>query len=151
MFGANPQEVTSLVVRANLALGLSQRQFAERLSSSLRTVSRWTAGKSYPSNQQLRLIVQLVYPRDPAIAAALARATGATVEELVPHAGAAVAPRRAPLPLLLDNVVHAAAEAMDLSPRLARRGLAAAFARARELGVTLEEAAQGLDSPPARD
>ncbi|MDP9001553.1 MAG: hypothetical protein M3O46_15745, partial [Myxococcota bacterium] len=45
---------------------------------------------------------------------------------------------------LIDAVVCAAAEALDVSPRAVRPALLAAFARASELGLTLERSLEGL-------
>jgi hypothetical protein len=100
-------------------------------------------------------LVVALYPVDATLARLLAPYARTTVEAL----GLVVAPPPPvvePAPgtvlessssLLADSVVCAAGTAIDLSPRLAREALLAAFIRARQIGFTLEtlEAALRLD------
>ena len=51
---------------------------------------------------------------------------------------------------MVDVVVCAAAEALDVSPRAVRPALLAAFQRAREAGLTLEQVEKAL-SPEVKD
>jgi hypothetical protein len=135
------------VTRAQLAAGLTQERLGEAVGASRRTVSRWGARASSPSDAQLVEMVRLVHAKNAVVAAELAGAMG---ETLVSLGIVAPLPPAAPPPppaLLLEGVVHAAAHAMDLSPRIVRTGLRAAFTRARELGTTIEalEAALAIE------
>jgi hypothetical protein len=156
-----------IVARAHLAVGGSQAAFGELLGASRRTVTRWIGKESTPSETQVVEMARLVYPRDAELAARIAEQVGATLESL----GIVVPPPPPPVveplvveqaPLvpcgppaktlgaaqLIDGIVCAAAEAMDLSPRALRPALLAAFKKALELGVTLEEAEGALSSSP---
>lgn len=65
-------------------------------------------------------------------------------------AAAAPAPRpRPPTQLLVEAVVCAAADAMRTTPASVRDALRAAFSRAREMGLTLEEMSEVLSPRPA--
>ena len=145
MRAASPKVVSPLVRRSLTALGVRQKKLAEMLSTSLRTVSRWAGGSTSPSAAQMTKLAALVLPRDRALAAQIAAASGATLESLglVPPAPPPPPPRP-PVPQMIEGVVFAAAEAADLSPRAVGPALLAAFARASAVGLTLEEAVGGL-------
>jgi hypothetical protein len=61
------------------------------------------------------------------------------------HAALAARPEQ-----LVENVIYAAAEAMDVSPRAMRGAIAAAFARAKELGLDVAGVDRVLAAPPVR-
>jgi transcriptional regulator with XRE-family HTH domain len=135
---------TDFFTVAQIALGLTQEQLGSRLGISRRTAQR-RAGGGTPSYEVLPLI-GLVYPHDPKLAAEMAASMGKTLEELgiglqTPAAADVAAPPSLPsLPDgVVDAVVCAAAEAMELLPRDVRPGLLAALARAREIGVGAEQ------------
>jgi hypothetical protein len=142
-------KAAEVVVRAHLAVGGSQEAFGARFGAARRTVSRWVASQSTPSYDTLIAMVAEVYAKDPAVAAALAVGMGSTLEELgivtpappppPPPAPPPPSPAVAHPGLALEGIVHAAADAMDLSPRVVRAGLAAAFRRARELGASVSD------------
>jgi len=52
--------------------------------------------------------------------------------------------------VLLDSVVCAAAEAMGVAPQAARPAVLAAFARAKEAGMTMEGVIAGLAPAKAK-
>jgi hypothetical protein len=83
----------------------------------------------------------LVHPVDAALAAEIAAAGGTTLDALglVP-ATAPAAPHGSggPPDRVVDAVVCAAAEAMQVMPQSVRPAVLAAFACARELGLTVE-------------
>ncbi|MBV9946138.1 MAG: helix-turn-helix transcriptional regulator [Myxococcales bacterium] len=149
------REAVAFVTQAQFALGLTQETIAERLGISRRTVSRWVAGGSRPDARQLAELARAVHPLDAALAAKLAAEAGQTLEELglatprtAPAPDAASARPFPPLPMLVEAVVCAAADAMELPPSVVRKGLRSAVARARSLGLTLEEVERAL-SPGA--
>ena len=152
-------EAVGLAYQAQRALGLTQLELAGLLGLSRRTVSRWGANRSRPSASELQKLARAVHPKDPALAARLAREGGETLESLgivAPPAPVVAAPSPAPVVavrpfpparLVVESVVCAAAEAMQASPAAVRGVLRAAFARARGLGLTVEEMDEALTQP----
>jgi len=94
---------------------------------------------------RLRRFLSTVYPVDAALAAEIAAAGGTTLEALgvlPPPPPPAPAPPP-PVPVtppdrVVDAVVCAAAEAMQVMPQAVRPAVLAAFACARELGLTVD-------------
>jgi UDP-N-acetylmuramyl pentapeptide synthase len=124
---------------------------AEHLGVSRRSVSRWTSEGTRLSRAQIEVVARLAYREDAGLAAEIAQAAGETLVSLgleaadVAARGASPAPAKPSIhPKLADAVVCAAAEAIDVSPRLARRALLAALASAREVGMTMEELERAL-------
>jgi len=161
----NPSDdVFPLLIEAQRLLNLNQEQLANLIGSSRRTVSRWWAHQSWPSNGQLHTIAREIFPLDARLAAAIAHEGGATLEALglVAPAPTAAAPAPAPqapgppprtfppIALMVDSILHAAiqvARAQSGAPTEAeavREVLRAAFSRARGLGLTVEEVDQAL-------
>jgi transcriptional regulator with XRE-family HTH domain len=136
----------ALVARAQARLGMTHRQFGEALGASERTATRWAAGRSSVGVPKLRTLARLVHPRDPALAAELAEATSATLESLgiVAPPAPAPAPPAADASVLVDVVVCAAADALSMAPSAVRGALLAAFARARELGLSVEDVEKAI-------
>jgi transcriptional regulator with XRE-family HTH domain len=135
-------EVSPLISRARLVLGMSQAQLGDMLGAARRTVIRWNTG-SRPSAAQVITLAKAVHPKDPALASALARAAGARLEEI-----GLGAPKAPPSPLAkesaIDSIVCAAATASVGTPQAARAGLLAGLDRAKALGVSAEELASAL-------
>jgi len=158
-------DVHGLVVRARMALGMTQKQLAEMLGASLRTASRWEGGGSYPDHRQVGQLARAVHPKDAMLAGALAGEAGTTLEALglvVPKSPSPpsppVPPPRSfpPIELMVDSVILAAVDAIAShadSPLQERSVLLdvlrAAISRARRLGLTLEEVDGVLSHPPA--
>ena len=143
------RDLNALTVRAQLALGLPHREFGALLGSSQRTSERWSADESTPSRAQLGELAKHVRAKDPALAAEIAAAIGLPIEVASP-APSPAAPSPSPTRAisaaeLVDLVVCAAAETMDVSPRAIRPALRAAFARARELALDVATLATALD------
>jgi DNA-binding XRE family transcriptional regulator len=170
--------LVAMLIEARRLLGMSQGELGELLGSSRRSGQRWDGGRSSPTPKQLHALSALVHPKDPELAAQIAMAGGSTLEQLgivppppppaplarpippprppPPVSAPAPAPPPSPPPPedVVDAVVCAAAEAIDVMPRTIRPALLAAFRRARRLGLdvaTVERAlggdASGLDSP----
>lgn len=131
-----PKSRAELMIRGRVALGISNKELAERMGCSRRTMQRWMARQSYIVPVELAKLAGLVAPHDRALAEEIAQTAGQTLEAL---GHAPPAPPRPPLPHLGHAVVCVAAEAMDLSPRALRPALHAAFKCARDLGLTVEE------------
>jgi len=133
----------ALVGRAEGALGMTHRQFGVALGASERTAARWHAGSSSIGIQALRKLAVLVYPRNAALAAEIAAACSETLASLGVVVPAPVFPRLAPH-LMADLVLCAAAEAAAVPPATARAALFAAFARMKEVGLTVAEMESAL-------
>jgi len=141
------ERLPALLVEAQHTLLYSQTELGELVGVSRRTVWRWQGGQSSPDQRELLIIIRKVHAIDAPLAARLAAARGGTLESLgVVPPKALEKPTEKPDPLadpiqrraFVDAVVCAAAEAVDVSPRVARRVLAIAVARARETGVSLD-------------
>jgi hypothetical protein len=142
----------TLLVLAAKALSMTYAELAKLLGVSKRTIIRWMQQSG--GNADWRLLAEKVFPCDSALAARLASHAGETLQSLglvppaapPPPASAPTLPPRFTMPHIVDSIVCAAAEASDVSPRAVRATLLAAFARARELGLTaldVEEALRG--------
>jgi transcriptional regulator with XRE-family HTH domain len=158
-------DVHGLIVRARMALGMTQKDLAEMLGVSLRTASRWEGGGSHPDREQVGRLARAVHPKDAVLAGALAGEAGTTLEALglvVPRSPSPPLPQAPPprafppIDLMVDSVILAAADAVAGhadSPLQERSALLdilrAAISRARRLGLTLEEVDAVLSRPSA--
>jgi DNA-binding XRE family transcriptional regulator len=156
------QVTASLIGRSRQALRVTQNDLALLLGVARRTMGRWEARKSAPTEHQLHKLARAVHPRDPSLAEEIAIEAGTTLEGLglvepapapspapspAPHAAVAGPPPRAfpPIDLVLDAIVHVAAqtlEAQDVNRvpiGAVTAVLRSAFSRARQLGLTVEE------------
>jgi len=149
----------SLFERCRQALGTTQAGLGESIGISRRTAQRWAKHGGMLLEGDMMNLARRVYACNAELAAVLASALGSTLEGLgivspPPPPLPPPAPPAPPPPLptgVVDAVVCAAAEAMELTPRAVRRGLHAAFARAQEIGLTLDTVVQVLAAslPPA--
>jgi hypothetical protein len=135
----------ALHLEARRVLVLGQRTLGERLGVSARTVQRWDAGESVPATFHWHEMARAVHPIDPGLAGRLAEVGGSSLAAL----GLAEPPTAVPsgahdLRHLADGVVCAAAESIDLSPRIVRTALLAAFRRARAMNLTMEDVESAL-------
>jgi transcriptional regulator with XRE-family HTH domain len=137
-----------LLVRTQIALGLSQQQLGDLLGCSRRTIVRYTQGHNGPSIAEWHLLARHVHDVEPALGAEIAQETGETLETLgiiqpaPAPAPAPIAVESRPLPPtrdLVDSIVCAAAEAVATTPQSIRPALRAAFERAVSVGVGIEE------------
>jgi len=146
-----------LIVLAQRALGMSHDAFGTALGSSKRTAARWAQGSSQPTIDQVRRLAALVYPRDAELSAQLATAAGETLESLgivaptpvaAPVLAASPPPPEPPLPatLVVQAVVCAAADALQVPPSAVRGALLAAFRMARELRLQVEDVEAALEA-----
>ena len=135
-----PDAVAEILIRAQSTLRLTQKELAELLGCSSRTIIRHQQGRGFllPSSYQTLAIA--CHPHDAAFAAELARHAGRTLIELglehPPAPSATSAPTHAHL---LDSIVCVAAEAMQTTPQAMRPGLKAAFERVVALGLSAEQ------------
>jgi transcriptional regulator with XRE-family HTH domain len=164
-------DITPLVGRARIALGLTQKGLGEMFHTSMRTAHRWEGGEAYPDVDQVQKLTRAVFPVDARLAAELAREAGTTLQSM----GLAAAPQAVPVPapvpapaaasrpfppiaLMIDSILLAAVDAAEAhasttTPTIAatrqsvRDILRAGFSRARGLGLTIEEVDGALAHP----
>src|SRR5690349_10691542 len=105
---------------------MTQEELAAIAGAVGRTLHEWEYAKRSPSDEQLRRVVRFVHAADPAMAARIAVAGGATLESLGvgPRPAGVLTPIQA-----AELFVSAAADALDLSPRAVRPAMAAALQR----------------------
>jgi transcriptional regulator with XRE-family HTH domain len=137
-----------LVFEGRRALGLSREKLGKLLGWSKRTMARWEGGHSSVSPGSLGKLAQHVHPVDPKLADEIARAGGATLESLGLVAPVTAAAPPAPVPghVMVDAVVCAAADALKAVPDTVRSALLAAFRRARELRMTVDDVEAALST-----
>jgi hypothetical protein len=106
-----------------------------------------------PSYAQLQRLVGLVYPQSVELAGHIAAAMGTDLVSLgiapPPLPPPPPPPPPAPVEDVVDAVVCAAAEAIDVTPRAVRPALIAAFTRARRLGLGVEAVEKALGKTTA--
>ncbi len=148
----------TLMTLAMGALATNQHGLANLLGVSRRTISRWTRHGSAPLDpSQTDALARAVHPHDPRLAERIVAVRGATlVDAGIVRPPPAVSPPAPPPPApapptppayLVEVVVCAAAEALDVSPRVVRPVLLAAFKSARAVGLDLAALEAAL-SPP---
>ena len=156
-----------LVLRASRTLGLTHQGLAALCQTSMRTAQRWSAGRAHPAPEQVKRLASAVLPKDAELAGALARESGTTLVAwglVSPPAPAETSAPQGPPPrpfppvaLMVDSILHSAtqsAEAHAANPTSHQAIVEitrAAFARARGLGLTVEEVHDALvaaSSPP---
>jgi len=138
-----PRSLSVLLFESRLLLGVSsQGNLGVLLGSSERTGQRWERGGSRPSHDQLRQLAALVYPKDADLASEVCDAAGTTPEAwgLIPPAPSSLGPPAFLIPSehVVDLIVCAAADAMQVVPDIVRAPLRAAFSRARALGLSVQ-------------
>jgi hypothetical protein len=151
MSAATTSSVPELLSRIQRALHLNQRQLADLMNCSRRTIIRYyqRGGIILPSTWAN--LARATCASDRELAAELAARAGQTLvglglEALAPPATAApTARRREPsVKHMADSVVCAAAEAMQATPQAMRAPLFAAFERAIALDMTAQDVLDAL-------
>jgi hypothetical protein len=154
-----------LLYEVTRLLSLNQRELAQAIDTSYRTVQRIHAGRSHLSRDQWGRLARAVHPKNPELAARIAAWERVTLVDFgiapppprpppaaaLPPPVAALPPARAVSPRDADSVVCAAADIMNVPPRVARPVVAAAFARAREMGLSVEAVAAALQASKPAD
>lgn len=135
-----------LLIEARRTLVLSREELGRLLQRSKRTVGRMEIGQSAIDAEEFHQLARSVHPHDAALAEELARAGNTTLLDLgvVPSSPPVVMGPVVPSHLLVDAVVCAAADALNVAPESVRASVLAAFRRARELHMTLEDVENAL-------
>lgn len=118
-----------LIVQSRLALHLSQAQFGDLFGKTKRTIQRWEDKGAYLLPSDAEALVRALKPVSPDLAAGVLTATNRETDETGDAGGGHTISKP------VASVLRAAATAMRITPRAARAGVAAAFARAAELGL----------------
>jgi len=147
-----PQQrpIHALLTDARRTLSLSQSEFGYAVGASHRTAVRWDAGQSTPAPHHLAKLAALLYGKNRELAQEVAVAADRTLEDLglekpAPPAGPRFRPEdRAELLVLV------AVEESGSAPATVRPWLHAVFARAMELGLTVQEAEAALRAHAAK-
>lgn len=158
-----PERSAKLLALSQDALGVLGVDMARLLGVSPRTLHRWYSGETGMAMQYLVTLARLVQPKDAALAAriqahaeywyALIKASPPPpLPDLTPPPQPAAPPPKMeappphpiPVKLRVDGVVYAACEASEASAREVRRIVHAAFVRARDLGVSIDEVVEEL-------
>jgi len=150
-----PDQVLALLHAARRELIVSQRELADICGLERRSVMKWQQGRTVPMPWNWQAMAKAVYPRNAPVAAQLAAAGGTTLFALGLQASPAAVgaqpgaqAQAVSATHLVDSVVCAAAETMQVSPHAIRPALVAAFQRAIALGLGTDAVLGGL-SPPA--
>ncbi len=138
----------ALIVHAQMALGTSQEELGKKLGVSRRTITRWMRRESYPSPLEWANLARLVYPRNRDLAVQIASGLKETLVTLgieappPPPPPPPAPPPPPPLPPtrdVVDSIVCAAADAIDVTPRAVRPAVVAVFDRYASLGLSLAQ------------
>jgi hypothetical protein len=148
---------SQVLLRLQSTLGLTQKGLGDLMGVSSRTIIRHTKGGGMVPPAKWEKLARAVHPRDPAFAAELAANAGKTLVEMglerpppppPPPAPPLPPPKPAPsLEHLVDSVLCAAADAMQMAPRAMRPALTAAVERMAALGLTPKEVLGSLAPP----
>jgi hypothetical protein len=139
-----PNTPNHLMFLGRQAMQVSREDFAALIGTSVRTMERWSANRSDPAQHHLEKLARHVHARDPVLAAEIAAAANHTLVSLGIAPPVVSPPVSSPL---VDSIVYAAAEAMDVSPRAIRPAIAAAFARAKEVELDVAAVDSVLGRP----
>ena len=140
-----------ILLEAQQALSMTQREFGNAVGSSHRSAVRWAARQSEPAEHHLRTLAGLLYPHDRALAAEVADFIDETLVSL--ELETPPLPQPPPLPPapppvraedLVDVLVLAAVENTGAHPATMRGLLHAIFKRAGDVGLTVDAAEKGL-------
>ncbi len=145
----HPREVSELLVRAGMALRLSQGEIGTLLGVSRRTISRWTGSGAALIKDQGQALARALHPVDVALARKAAEAGGSSLAAL--GLDPAVVAQGAKEALAANvrrvrTVLYEAADAIDASPRAVRPALLAAFRAASAEGLSLADATAALEA-----
>jgi len=137
------RELSVVLLASRMALGESQQGLGKAIRTARKTVGRWERGWSTPGRVTIGQIAALLLPIDPALAEELAAAAGETLASL-----GIARPDARPSPLLIDAIVCVAADAADMTPKMIRPALLAAFQRAKAAGLDVTAVVAGLSAKP---
>jgi transcriptional regulator with XRE-family HTH domain len=138
----------TLLVQCRVALGLTQKEFGDIVGRTKRTVQRWEERGATLISSEVEALAHALNPVRPELAAQIAAVADTTLERLgiVPAGAQNTMATSDPI----DSVVRAAADVMGVTPDAIRPALAAAFARARAIGLDVQAVAERLNRRETR-
>jgi transcriptional regulator with XRE-family HTH domain len=157
-----PRHFKRVFASCRVALGMSQGDLADAMGVSRRTIIRWTMGHTRPVEFEIRRLAALVREEDDDLADELLAAASlepdpkppgaieTPVEPVPPPVMAPALPPEPPRPApthVTDSILCVAADAANMVPRAILPAIRAAFSRARELRVSVDEVLLGLEAP----
>jgi transcriptional regulator with XRE-family HTH domain len=134
-----PADSAALLVRCQIALGLTQEELGELLGRTKRTIQRWQTSGFEPVADQVETLAHALQPVRPDLAEEVLELgrKAAIVAGVTPPARPATAE-------VIDAILRAAADAGGTSPEAIRPAIAAAFLEAEEMGVEVRAIVAGL-------
>jgi transcriptional regulator with XRE-family HTH domain len=132
-----------LLIHSRMALGLTQQEFGDILGRTKRTVQRWEDRGTTLIPSEVEALARALLPVRPDLAAQIAASADTTLDRLGIVPAGAASPMATSDPT--DSVVRAAADAMGVTPDAIRPAIAAAFVRAREVGLDVQTVAERLN------
>jgi transcriptional regulator with XRE-family HTH domain len=122
-------------------LRLTQQELGDMVGCTKRTIQRWEDRGAMLLPSQAQALATALRRLQPDLSVQIAASMGMTIDQLVEYRADSSAP---PAIDPIESIVHAAAEAMGITPDAARPGVAAAFERAQELRVNVNLVTQSL-------
>jgi transcriptional regulator with XRE-family HTH domain len=120
------------------ALGLTQKRVAQLHGVSVRTVERWSLGRTLPSLADRTALLRTLRDAPRPLLEALAQASGTTLAAAAP----AAPPARAVDPRVVDDAVRELAEDLDVTARALRPALGRFVATLARAEVPLDVVAR---------
>ncbi len=128
-----------------MALALSQQQFGDIIGRTKRTIQRWEERGTSLLPSEVKALARRLHPIRADLAAQLAAAAGTTLDDLgIPSAVSSSSVQTA---APIDRVMDAAASAMGVTREAIRPAVAAAFAKAHEVGLDVPAVIEQLSRP----
>ncbi len=131
-----------LIIECRTALGLTQQQFGDLVGHGKRTVQRWEVRGAILLPSQLEALACALSPVRPDLAERIASSGETTLASVAKDPGAVASPTE--MSEAAASVVRAAANAIGVTPNAVVPAVAAAFARAHELGLEVRDLADLL-------
>jgi transcriptional regulator with XRE-family HTH domain len=132
----------SLLIECRMALNLTQQQFGDIIARTKRSIQRYEERGTTLLASEVATLARAVCGVRPDLAAQIAASGDTTLDLLGIDPAAAANAFAASDPI--DSVVSAAAEVLGMSQDAIRPAVAAAFAKAEELGLDVHSAAERL-------
>jgi hypothetical protein len=135
----------TLLIECRTALALSQEKFGDILGRTKRTIQRWEERGTVLMPSEVEALARKIHPIRADLAAQLAAEAGTTLDQLGIPLAVSSSATQTPDPI--DRVMDAAASAMGVPREAIRPAVAAAFAKAHEVGLDVPAVIEGLSRP----
>jgi hypothetical protein len=126
----------ALIVKCQMALGITQRQMADMLGKDRRTIQRWQERGCTLLPKDAETLARALRPAHPDLAD--------SVVALGNEMATALGMPRVASPEVIDEILRAAAQAGSASPESIRPAITAAFLKATQAGVDAKAVLAGL-------